>query len=242
MINTELFKKCLLQGPTTEIVEKDGYFIEYFDKFYICKSDDSTDIIEGKYLSEYPKDWRTFDFGEAHNIGGRCNFMWLTDDGRSVSTHFNNVSHFTILNWTIYNMIKSDSSIKKDIIKEYWDPDEIQTLDHHDPIMVAPDLDGKELRDNDNRLANYMKKIMIETSTIRLSGPYRGETFGGSGSGYGHAHKLLESADFTIESFNDLTKKQIKFIKLVINIFHLTPKEVFIYDYTENQTMKRDIF
>ena len=35
MIDTELFKKSLLQGPIPSLVEEDNYVTRRFDKFYI---------------------------------------------------------------------------------------------------------------------------------------------------------------------------------------------------------------
>ena len=236
-LDTELFKKCLLQGPIPKLVEEDGYLVKYFDKFFIYNYKNT---VKNPNLKEFPRNWRTFDFGEPHNINGRCNFMWLTNDGRAVATNFEKVSHFTILNWTIYNMINTYN--KKPMVEEikcnYWDPYKVSKYDIHLPVMLDELCD---IETNQTKLASYMKKIMIDTSIIRLSGPHRNQKFGGSSSGYGHAHKLLETPDFTIESFTDLAKSQIKFIKLVISKYNLTRNEIFINDFTKNQTMERDI-
>jgi len=235
LLDIELFKKCLLQGPTPKLGEKDDFLVKYFDKFYIHDYENiiqnSTEDLEN-LLHAYPIDWKVFESEQPQNISGRCNFMWLTDDGRAVATNSDNVSHFTILNWAIYNMINTYNERVESV---YWNPVELKKSNIHLPVIL-----NKSTQTQGKTLNGYMKKIMINTSTIRLSGPYRGKTFGGSQ--YGHANKLLETPDFTIESFTDLTKSQIKFIKLVISKYNLTRSEIYISDFTKNQNMERDIF
>ena len=235
MIDTELFKKSLLQGPTPSLVEEDKYVTRRFDKFYIHDYENiiqnSTEDLEN-LLHAYPIDWKVFESEQPKNISGRCNFMWLTDDGRAVATNSDNVSHFTILNWSIYNMI---NTYNQRVESMYWNPLELKKSNIHLPVIL-----NKSTQTQKKTLDGYMKKLMINTSTVRLSGPYRGKAFGGSQ--YGHANKLLETPDFTIESFTNLTKQQIEFIKIVIKKYNLTRSEIFINDFSKGQNIKEDIF
>ena len=91
---------------------------------------------------------------------------------------------------------------------------------------------------------------MREFKLVRLSGPYRNKEFGGSS--YGHASKLLETASFTIESFHTLTKKQVDFLKHIIDYYKLSNinvsgdnarngSEVHVLDFSNRQLIKKQL-
>jgi len=240
-IDNEELKACLLKGCESTFIDKEDVVLEVFDKFFFDK-EDLTDT-----LSHPTKWWKTYDVGTLHEVSGRISFMWLTEDGRAIRS--DRGSHFTILNWALYNYLKDKSEEKKKEVTEYfWNPYEVKYHNADEPIV----LEKKQNYENGNNLelAELMEKFMREFKLVRLSGPYRNKEFGGSS--YGHASKLLERASFTIESFHTLTKQQVDFLKYIIDYYKLLNvdvsgdnsgigSEVHVLDFSNRQLIKKQL-
>ena len=104
-INNEELKPCLLKGCESTFINKEDVVLEVFDRFFFEK-EDLTDT-----LQHPTKWWKTYDVGTLHEVSGRISFMWLTEDGRAIRS--DRGSHFTILNWALYNYLKDKSEEKK---------------------------------------------------------------------------------------------------------------------------------
>jgi len=240
-INNEELKACLLKGCESTFIDKEDVVLEVFDKFFFEKED------ENDTLTHPTKWWKTYDVGTLHEVSGRISFMWLTEDGRAIRS--DRGSHFTILNWALYNYLKDKSEEKKKEVTEYfWNVEEIKNHNVDDVIQLRKDK--KDFKNNNLELAELMEKFMREFKLVRLSGPYRNKEFGGSS--YGHASKLLERASFTIESFHTLTKKQVDFLKYIVDYYKLLNvdvsgdnsgigSEVHVLDYSNRQLIKKQL-
>jgi hypothetical protein len=240
-IDNEELKACLLKGCESTFIDKEDVVLEVFDKFFFEKED------ENDTLTHPTKWWKTYDVGTLHEIGGKISFMWLTEDGRAIRS--DRGSHFTILNWALYNYLKDKSEERKKEVTEYfWNVEEIKNHNVDDVIQLRKDK--KDIKNNNLELAELMEKFMREFKLVRLSGPYRNKEFGGSS--YGHASKLLERASFTIESFHTLTKKQVDFLKYIVDYYKLLNvdvsgdnsgigSEVHVLDYSNRQLIKKQL-
>ena len=215
-IEVEDMKSALLKGCLSELDVRDDKVIETYDRFFF-RSDDLTDV------QQHPtKFWKIYDVGTTHEIGGRLNLMWLTDDGRAVSTRRS--SHFTILNWAIYNYMKDRTEREKDyIINYFWNPLELQRHNVDDPVILQRTQNYE--KSNNLHLSKLMEKFMKNMELVRLSGPYRDRVFGGGE--YGHANKLLETPHFSIETFNTLTERQEEMLSYIINHYQLLNVDVY---------------
>ena len=212
-----------------------------FDRFFFEK-EDLTDT-----LQDPTKWWNTYDVGTLHEVSGRISVMWLTEDGRAIRS--DRGSHFTILNWALYNYLKDKSEEKKKEVTEYfWNPYELKYHDADQPIVLGKKQDYEN--DNNLELAELMEKFMREFKLVRLSGPYRNKEFGGGS--YGHASKLLERASFTIESFQTLTNQQVDYLKYIIDYYKLSNidvsganarigSEVQVLDFSNRQLIKKQL-
>jgi len=241
-IETEELKKSLIKGCTSDLDVSKNFVVETYDRFFF-RSEELSDI------QQHPtKCWKIYDVGTTHEIGGRLNLMWITDDGRAIFTR--EASHFTILNWAMYNYVQNKSEKqKKYIIDYFWNPFELKNHNVDDPVILERTQNYE--KNNNLHLSKLMEKFMKEINLVRLSGPYRDKTFGGSG--YGHVNKLLETPHFSIESFNTLTDRQVKLLKYIINHFNLNnvdvlgnfnkirPSEVQVNDYSEEQIVSKQL-
>ena len=240
-INNEELKTCLLKGCESTFINKEDVVLEVFDRFFFEK-EDLTDT-----LQHPTKWWKTYDVGTLHEVSGRISFMWLTEDGRAIRS--DRGSHFTILNWALYNYLKDKSEEKKKEVTEYfWNPYELKYHDADQPIVLGKKQDYEN--DNNLELAELMEKFMREFKLVRLSGPYRNKEFGGGS--YGHASKLLERASFTIESVQTLTNQQVDFLKYIIDYYKLSNidvsganarigSEVQVLDFSNRQLIKKQL-
>ena len=140
-INNEELKTCLLKGCESTFINKEDVVLEVFDRFFFEK-EDLTDT-----LQHPTKWWKTYDVGTLHEVSGRISFMWLTEDGRAIRS--DRGSHFTILNWALYNYLKDKSEEKKKEVTEYfWNPYELKYHDADQPIVLGK----KQDYENDNNL------------------------------------------------------------------------------------------
>jgi hypothetical protein len=242
-IEVEDMKFALLKGCLSELDVRDDKVIETYDRFFF-RSDDLTDV------QQHPtKFWKIYDVGTIHEISGRLNLMWLTDDGRAVSTRRS--SHFTILNWAIYNYMKDKTEREKDyIINYFWNPLELQRHNVDDPVILQRTQNYE--KSNNLHLSKLMEKFMKNMELVRLSGPYRDRVFGGGGE-YGHANKLLDTPHFSIETFNTLTERQEEMLSYIINHYHLwnvdvsgdnnkfRTSEVQVIDLSEEQSVSKQL-
>ena len=103
-INNEELKTCLLKGCESTFINKEDVVLEVFDRFFFEK-EDLTDT-----LQHPTKWWKTYDVGTLHEVSGRISFMWLTEDGRAIRS--DRGSHFTILNWALYNYLKDNCATR----------------------------------------------------------------------------------------------------------------------------------
>jgi len=241
-IETEELKRSLIKGCTSDLDVSENFVVETYDRFFF-RLEELSDV------QQHPtKFWKIYDVGTTHEISGRLNLMWMTDDGRAISTR--EASHFTILNWAMYNYVHNKSEKQKKYIFDYfWNPFELKNHNVDDPVILERNQNYE--KNNNLHLSKLMEKFMKEINLVRLSGPYRDKTFGGSG--YGHVNKLLETPHFSIESFNTLTDRQVKLLKYIINHFNLNnvdihgdfnkirPSEVQVNDYSKEQIVSTQL-
>ncbi len=172
--------------------------------------------------ASYPKIWSNqWEIIELDDIKGRLNVMWLTPEGKGISTR--TLSHMTILNMILDNYHTPDE-------EPFWHIGEISKHNVDDPIVLNPNQDYEPKANK--TLAKYMARFMKQTGFVRMSGPYRSQHFGGEGS-YGHASKLLETPQLDIETFALLTEPQLKFIKKIHEVYNIPNHESNIHDYVD---------
>jgi hypothetical protein len=187
---------------------------------------DITRLEEAVYSKVWSNKWKVIGVDE---ISGRLNVMWLTPGGKGISTHA--LSHMTILNMILDNYSKSDE-------EPFWNIGEISKHNVDDPIILNKRQDYES--NNNNELADLMIKFMKHTGFVRISGPYRNQSFGGSSGGYGHAHRLLERPDFNVESFTLLTEPQVKFLNKILDVYSIGKNEANIHDYIDGFGIDKD--